>query len=166
MCGGPAQQRILLRYACAHAHRDHGSRADRQKTRLMWLVEDWGTDKFREMVGQQMGGVTLRKGVPEEVAGLLHVQAICQDFASPAVLVCMHQWPEAISMISPFSLARLKGLINVLGWCAQYDDVWERRDVLGVHPQKQEGYSWVGACVPTGRIFAQDFYDFADVAEK
>ena len=115
------------------------ARADRQKTRLMWLVEDWGTDKFREMVGQQMGGVTLRKGVPEEVAGLLHVQAICQDFASPAVLVCMHQWPEAISMISPFSLARLKGLINVLGWCAQYDDVWERRDVLGVHPTEAGG---------------------------
>ena len=44
--------------------------------------------------------------------------------------------------------------------------MWERRDVLGVHPQKQEGFSWVGACVPTGRVFAQDFYDFADVAEK
>ena len=48
----------------------------------------------------------------------------------------------------------------------QYDDVWERRDVLGVHPQKQEGFSWVGACVPTGRIFADDFYAFADVADK
>ena len=47
--------------------RDHGSREDRQKTRLMWLVEEWGTDKFREMVGQQMGGVTLRKGIKEHV---------------------------------------------------------------------------------------------------
>ena len=33
----------------------------------MWLVEEWGTDKFREMVGQQMGGVTLRKGIEEHV---------------------------------------------------------------------------------------------------
>ena len=49
---------------------------------------------------------------------------------------------------------------------AQYDDVWERRDVLGVHPQKQEGFSWVGACVPTGRIFPDDLYAFADVCEK
>ncbi len=49
---------------------------------------------------------------------------------------------------------------------AQYDDVWERRDVLGVHAQKQEGYSWVGACVPTGRIFPDDLYAFADVCEK
>ncbi len=47
----------------------------------------------------------------------------------------------------------------------QYDDVWERRDVLGVHPQKQEGFSWVGACVPTGRIFADDFYEFARIAD-
>ena len=49
---------------------------------------------------------------------------------------------------------------------AQYDTPFERRDVLGVHAQKQEGFSWVGACVPTGRLFPQDFYDFADVAEK
>ena len=48
----------------------------------------------------------------------------------------------------------------------QYDTPWERRDVLGVHPQKQEGYSWVGACVPAGRLFPEDFHAFADVAEK
>ena len=27
----------------------------------MWLVEEWGVDKFREEVGKQMGGVTLAK---------------------------------------------------------------------------------------------------------
>ena len=48
----------------------------------------------------------------------------------------------------------------------QFDTPWERRDVLGVHPQKQEGFSWVGACVPTGRLFPDDFYAFADVCEK
>ena len=48
----------------------------------------------------------------------------------------------------------------------QFDTPWERRDVLGVHPQKQEGYSWVGACVPAGRLFPEDFHAFADVAEK
>ena len=25
----------------------------------------------------------------------------------------------------------------------KYDDVWKRRDILGVHPQKQPGLSWV-----------------------
>lgn len=37
-----------------------------------------------------------------------------------------------------------------------HDTPWERRDVLGVHPQKQEGLSWVGASVPSGRLQADD----------
>ena len=49
---------------------------------------------------------------------------------------------------------------------AEYGDVWERRDVLGVHSQKQPGLFWVGACVPAGRLTAEDFHTFADVAEK
>ena len=32
--------------------RDHGPRDDRQKSRLMWLVEDWGVDKFRDTIAQ------------------------------------------------------------------------------------------------------------------
>ncbi len=52
------------------------------------------------------------------------------------------------------------------GPCVQYDTPWERRDVLGVHPQKQEGFSWAGACVPAGRLFPDDFYAFADACEK
>lgn len=36
------------------------------------------------------------------------------------------------------------------------------------HPKfgLQNGYFWVGACVPAGRITADDFFDFADIAEK
>jgi Nitrite/Sulfite reductase ferredoxin-like half domain len=30
----------------------------------------------------------------------------------------------------------------------------------------QNGYFWVGACVPAGRIVADDFFAFADIAEK
>ncbi len=47
-----------------------------------------------------------------------------------------------------------------------YDDVWERRDVLGIHQQKQEGLFWAGACVPAGRMHAADFAALADAAEK
>ena len=54
--------------------RDYGGREDRQKARLMWLVEDWGADKFREMVGAQMGGVTLRTAVEEKVTGVSRPQ--------------------------------------------------------------------------------------------
>ena len=35
-----------------------------------------------------------------------------------------------------------------------------------MHPQKQEGLFWGCACVPAGRIHAQDFYDFARVADE
>jgi ferredoxin-nitrite reductase len=42
---------------------------------------------------------------------------------------------------------------------------WERRDVLGVHAQRQPGLFWVGASVPAGRITADDLDDFARVAD-
>jgi ferredoxin-nitrite reductase len=98
--------------ALLEVYRDNGERTDRQKARLMWLVENWGVDKFRDAVASRMGD-TLSKGV--------HVT---------------------------------------------HDTAWERRDVLGIHPQKQNGYFWVGACVPAGRIVADDFFAFADIAEK
>jgi ferredoxin-nitrite reductase len=98
--------------ALLEVFRDHGEREDRQKARIMWLVEKVGVDAFRDMIAAQMG-------VPE--------------------------------------LAREKHV--------GYDDVWKRRDVLGVHAQKQAGYSWVGACVPAGRLVASDFHEFARLAE-
>ncbi len=48
---------------------------------------------------------------------------------------------------------------------AHHDDHWERRDLLGVHPQKQPGLNWVGACVPAGRVQADDFDEMARIAE-
>lgn len=46
-----------------------------------------------------------------------------------------------------------------------YDTPWQRRDLVGVHPQKQEGLFWVGANVPVGRITAQDLEEFARIAD-
>ena len=46
--------------------RDLGRREDRQKTRLMWLVEEMGVDAYREEVGRRMG-IQLRTGVHVEV---------------------------------------------------------------------------------------------------
>lgn len=47
-----------------------------------------------------------------------------------------------------------------------YDDVWDRRDVLGIHAQKQPGLYWAGAAVPAGRLLASDFHALADVADR
>ncbi|KAL3141562.1 hypothetical protein ABBQ32_004808 [Trebouxia sp. C0010 RCD-2024] len=98
--------------AILEVFRDYGQRvADRQKTRLMWLVEDMGAQKFRETVSSYIG-YELKPGK--------HVT---------------------------------------------YDDEWKRRDVLGVHPQRQEGLYWVGACVPVGRMTSADMDDLAHVAD-
>jgi hypothetical protein len=40
--------------------------------------------------------------------------------------------------------------------CTSRDEPWERRDLLGVHKQKQEGLNWVGVSVPSGRLQAED----------
>eukprot|EP01025_Chloroclados_australasicus_P007920 TRINITY_DN1269_c0_g1_i2.p1 TRINITY_DN1269_c0_g1~~TRINITY_DN1269_c0_g1_i2.p1 ORF type:complete len:589 (-),score=63.39 TRINITY_DN1269_c0_g1_i2:316-2082(-) len=99
--------------ALLKAFRDNGPRGDRQKTRLMWMVEEMGVDAFRDLVGQYMGGVKLRRAVP-----------------------------------------------------VHHEGTWERRDYLGVHPQKQDGYSWVGACVPAGRLSTADFEELARISEE
>lgn len=33
---------------------------------------------------------------------------------------------------------------------------YERRDIVGVHPQKQEGKSWVCVTIPAGRLTPQE----------
>jgi len=43
---------------------------------------------------------------------------------------------------------------------------FERRDLLGVHKQKQEGKSRVGVLVPTGRLSVKECRQIADLAEK
>ena len=46
------------------------------------------------------------------------------------------------------------------------DKKWERRDYLGVHPQKQEGLSYVGLHVPVGRLQAADMFELARLADE
>lgn len=48
----------------------------------------------------------------------------------------------------------------------QYDDDWKRRDVLGIHPQRQEGLYWVGALIPVGRLHSDDMDALAEVADR
>ncbi len=64
--------------------RDAGNREDRQKARLMWLVEACGVEEFRKNVARYMG--------LDDLPGHVHVE---------------------------------------------YKDEWKRRDVIGIHPQKQ-----------------------------
>ena len=87
-----------------------GLRASRPKARLMWLVEKWGTEKFRAEIEKELGK-KLVDAVPED--------EITQD----------------------------------------------KKDHLGVHPQKQDGFSYVGLHVPMGRLVAEQMFELARLAE-
>lgn len=47
-------QVVALCRAILEIYRDYGLRANRQKSRLMWLIDEWGIDKFRSEVAKQM----------------------------------------------------------------------------------------------------------------
>lgn len=48
----------------------------------------------------------------------------------------------------------------------EFENKVARRNVLGVHSQKQQGFSWVCACVPAGRLTTDDVVSLADLADK
>ena len=43
--------------------RDFGPRADRQQSRLIWLIEQMGVDVWKAKIEEYMGGVKLRPAV-------------------------------------------------------------------------------------------------------
>ena len=106
----PNQEVVDLCRGILEVYRDNGLRANRQKSRLMWLIDEWGIEEFRTRVANQLG--------------------------------------------YPLATAAEKDAID-----------WEKRDHLGVFRQKQEGLSYIGLCVPVGRLFADDMFDLARIAE-
>ncbi|MCZ8226208.1 MAG: ferredoxin--nitrite reductase [Microcystis sp. LE19-84.1B] len=106
----PNQEVVDLCRGILEVYRDNGLRANRQKSRLMWLIDEWGIEEFRTRVANHLG--------------------------------------------------------YALATAAEKDAIdWEKRDHLGVFPQKQEGLSYIGLCVPVGRLFADDMFDLARIAE-
>ncbi len=90
--------------------RDNGLRANRMKARLMFLIDEWGIEKFRTE-SERVYGKTL-------------------------------------------STAATKDEIE-----------WEKRDHIGVYPQKQAGLNYVGLHIPVGKLNAIDFFELARLAE-
>jgi ferredoxin-nitrite reductase len=50
----PDQQVLELSRAILEIFRDHGLRENRQKARLMWLIDEWGLERFRAEVQQKL----------------------------------------------------------------------------------------------------------------
>ena len=106
----PGQIVVDLSLAILRVYRDFGSRANRQKSRMMWLIDEWGMDKFRAAVEKELG--------------------------------------------------------QTLQPAAEKDEIeWDKRDHIGVFPQKQDGLNYVGLHVPVGRLHADEMFALARVAE-
>ncbi len=107
---------VTLCEAIIRIFRDEGERKDRQKARLMWLVEKYGVDAFKEKVVEEINSYNRR--------------------------VTVENTQPADS--SPF----------------------ERRPLMGVHRQPQEGKYRVGFLVPSGRLSQNECRLVADLADK
>lgn len=58
---------VALCRAILEVYRDHGLRANRQKARLMWLIDEWGVDRFRSEVERQMGQSLTPAALKDEI---------------------------------------------------------------------------------------------------
>ena len=90
--------------------RDCGGRAARNKTRLAFLLAEWGADRFRAALATRIGRPLPRAGAD----------------------------------------ARTNA----------------HTDHIGIHPQRQPGFSYAGLCVPVGRITAGQLRGVADLADR
>jgi ferredoxin-nitrite reductase len=63
----PPEDVVDLCRAILEVYRDHGLRANRQKARLMWLIDEWGLDKFRAEVEKQLGRPLLPAATKDEM---------------------------------------------------------------------------------------------------
>ncbi|BBN06893.1 ferredoxin-nitrite reductase [Marchantia polymorpha subsp. ruderalis] len=105
---------VPLCKAMLEAFRDLGSRGNRQKCRMMWLIDELGIEAFRAEVEKRLPSQKLERAAESDLL----------------------------------------------------DTTWKRRDLLGVHPQKQPGLSFVGIHVPVGRLQAADMFEFARIADQ
>lgn len=101
---------VDLCLAILRLFRDKGLRSNRQKARLMWLIDELGIEQFRMEVEKQLG--------------------------------------------RPLASAAAKDEID-----------WEKRDHIGIYPQKQTGFSYAGLHVPVGRLYSADMLELARLAE-
>jgi len=106
----PPEDVVALTLAMMMVYRDNGPRENRQKCRMMHLINQWGIEKFRAEVEQRFG--------------------------------------------KPLATAAEKDEID-----------WEKRDHIGVYPQKQTGLNYVGLHVPVGRLYANEMFELARMAE-
>lgn len=111
----PPEDVVAICRAILEVYREQGLRANRQKSRLMYLIDKLGIEKFREEIEKRFG----------QVGGTLPLQPAAE----------------------------------------KEEFLWDKKDYIGVYKQKQPGLNFVGLHIPIGRMYAQDMFDLARMAE-
>ncbi len=89
-------------------YRDHGLRANRQKARLMWLIDEWGMDKFRAAVESQLGRPLAAAAAKDEIAWEKHDHIGLYPQKQPGLnYVGLHVPVGRLDAVDMFELARL-----------------------------------------------------------
>jgi ferredoxin-nitrite reductase len=63
----PNDDVVDLSCAILSVYRDRGLRSNRQKSRLMWLIDEWGIEKFRTEVEREWGKELARAAEKDEI---------------------------------------------------------------------------------------------------
>jgi sulfite reductase (ferredoxin) len=153
-------------------------------------INDIGlTPAVREANGKREVGYSLRVGGGLSKEPHIAVRLNCflrEDQAEAAVYAVADIFREQMGLRESRNAARMKYLFLKEGWTAEKflaaleeklgykldpgveeqtpDDVF--RDRAGIHKQKQEGLSYVGASVLRGRMTAEQLHKVADLAEQ
>lgn len=132
---------VELSTAILRIFRDEGARGDRQKARLMWLVESYG--EVTEVDGHPRCHSKFRDAVLAEMA----------SYGNGFEKVIDVQQPRPTT---PFTRTAVDGT----------QATTPAEGYLGVHAQPQEGLSRVGIHVPVGRLSVEEARQIADLAER
>ncbi|XP_052161750.1 ferredoxin--nitrite reductase, chloroplastic isoform X1 [Oryza glaberrima] len=138
----PGDDIIPVCKAVLEAYRDLGTRGNRQKTRMMWLIDEL---------------VSLHSSTPLTE---LRMSQCSYQLIAVLALQGMEAFRSEVEKRMP------NGVLERAAPDDLIDKKWQRRDYLGVHPQKQEGMSYVGLHVPVGRVQAADMFELARLADE
>lgn len=107
---------VTLCEAILRIFRDESDRKDRQKARLIWLVEQYGIPEFKDAIIKEMNSYN---------------RNVISDNEQPIPT-----------------------------------EKFERRELIGIHKQPQDGKFRVGVLVPAGRLSAEECFNIAYLADK
>uniref|UniRef100_A0A0D3ENN2 Ferredoxin--nitrite reductase, chloroplastic n=1 Tax=Oryza barthii TaxID=65489 RepID=A0A0D3ENN2_9ORYZ len=154
----------------------NGVTTSEQTRYLASVIEAYGKEGCADVTTRQnwqIRGVTL-PDVPAildglNAVGLTSLQSGMDNVRNPVGNPLAGIDPDEIGMEAFRSEVEKRMPNGVLERAAPDDLIdkkWQRRDYLGVHPQKQEGMSYVGLHVPVGRVQAADMFELARLADE